>query len=253
MLRFRRTYAVLLYVSLSTSNRFAGAQDQVRTTSLVLRFRESHDLADKERILNLIIQRGYGAGQPLLQLAKTTDDNDTRWLAIRGLGMLRFAGATRFLIESLQSDEHYVRANAARALGELRYSRAAPALIHLLGAEQDAGVIEQTSLALRIIKAKDAIPLLKSRMSFDSTQTRCWLLDAIAGLGSKSDLPFVARYLYNSDTSSVGLPLCAARGLATLTGEDFGLPQASGLFDPQAPVLNARKWWEQTQKQRDPQ
>jgi hypothetical protein len=252
MLRFRRTYAVLLYVSLSTSNRFAGAQDQVRTTSLVLRFRESHDLADKERILNLIIQRGYGAGQPLLQLAKTTDDNDTRWLAIRGLGMLKFEEAAPFFIESLKSDEHYVRANAARALGELRYSQAGPALIHLLEVEQDAGVIEQTSLALRMIKAEDAIPIIKSRMSFSSTQTRCWLLDAVAGLGSKTDVPFIAKYLYSSDTASEGIPLCATRALATLTGEDFGLPKASGIFDPQAPILKARKWWEQTHKQYDP-
>lgn len=252
MLRFRRTYAILLCVSLSASNRFAGAQDQEQTASLVLRFRETHDVADKERILNLIVQRGYGAVQRLLQLAKTTDDNDTRWLAIRGLGMLRFEDAAPFFIESLESDEHYVRANAARAIGELRYSHAGPALIHLLEAEQDAGVIEQTSLALRVIKAKAAIPIIKSRMSFNSTQTRCWLLDAIAGLGSKNDVPFIAKYLYSSDTASEGIPLCATRALATLTGDDFGLPKASGLFDPQAPVLKARKWWEQTQKQYDP-
>jgi HEAT repeats len=251
MLRFRWTYALLLYVSLSTSNRFADAQDQEQTTSLVLRFRDSHDVADKERILNLIIQRGFGAGQPLLHLAKTTDDNDTRWLAIRGLGMLRFEEAAPFFIESLKSDEHYVRANA-RALGELRYSRAGPALIHLLEVEQDAGVIEQTSLALRMIKAEDAIPIIKSRMSFSSTQTRCWLLDALAVLGSKTDVPFIAKYLYSSDTASEGIPLCATRALATLTGEDFGLPKASGIFDPQAPILKARKWWEQTHKQYDP-
>jgi hypothetical protein len=251
MLRFHRTYTVLLYVSLSASSRFAGAQDQEQTTaSLALRFQETHDVAVKERILDLIIQRGYGAGQPLLQLAKTTDDNDTQWLAIRGLGMLRFEDAAPFLIESLKSDEHYVRANAARALGELRYSYAGPALIKLLEAEQDAGVIEQTSLALLMLKAEDAIPIIKSRLSFSSTQTRCWLLDALAGLGSKNDVPFIAKYL-NSDTASEGIPLCATRALASLTGEDFGLPKASGLFDGQAPVLKARKWWEQTQKQYD--
>jgi HEAT repeat protein len=88
----------------------------------VLRFQETHDLADKERVLNLIIQRGYTAGQPLLRLAKTTNDNDTRWLAIRALGMIKFEESSPFLIESLNSDEHYVRASAARALGELRYS-----------------------------------------------------------------------------------------------------------------------------------
>jgi HEAT repeat protein len=212
----------------------------------------THDLADKERILSLIIQRGYPAGQQLLGLAKTTNDNDTRWLAIRGLGMLKFEDAAPFLIESLKSHEHYVRANAARALGELRYSPASSALIRLLAAEQDAGVIEQTSLALRMIRAEDAIPTIKSRMSFNSMQTRCWLLDAIAGLGSKSDVSFIAKYLYSSDTASAGIPLCATRALATLTGEDFGLPKASGLFDPQAPVSKARKWWEQAQKQYDP-
>ncbi len=249
MLRSRRMFAVLLYVSLCASSRFAGAQDQEQTASLVLRLQETCDVADKERVLSLIVQRGYSAGPLLLRLAKTTNDSDTRWLAIRGLGMLRFEEAAPFLIESLKSDEHYVRANAARALGELRYSRASPALIHLLAAERDSGVVEQTSLALRMIKAQDAIPVIKSRMSSSSPQTRCWLLDAIAGLGSKNDVPFIAKYLYSSDAASEGIPLCASRALATLTGEDFGLPKTSGPFDPYAPVLKARKWWEQTQKQ----
>lgn len=253
MLRSRRMFAVLLYVSLCASSPFAGAQDQEQTASLVLRFQETRDLADKERALSRIVQRGYSAGPLLLRLAKTTNDNDTRWLAIRGLGMLSFEEAAQFLIESLKSDEHYVRANAARALGELRYSRASPALIHLLAAERDSGVIEQTSLALRMVKAQDAIPVIKSRMSSSSTQARCWLLDAIAGLGSKNDVPFIAKYLYSSDTASEGIPLCASRALAALTGEDFGLPKTSGPFDPYVPVFKARKWWEQTQKQHSPQ
>ena len=49
---------------------------------------------------------------------------------------------------------------------------------------------------------------------------------------------------------SAPIPLCAARAPATLTGEDFGLPKTSGLFDPQSPVLTARTWWE---KRRDSQ
>jgi HEAT repeat protein len=246
---FRWAHAALLCALLSTSDRFAGAQDQEQTGSLVLRFRQTRDVADKERILYRIIPKAREAGLLLLDLAKTTDDNDTRWLAIRGLGMLKFEEAAPFLIESLKSEEHYVRANAARALGELRYSYAAPALIYLLQAELDAGVIEQTSLALLMIKARDAIPVIKSRMSFNSMQTRCWLLDAIGGLGSRTDVGFIAKYLYGDDAASVGLSLCAARALATLTGEDVGLPKASGLFDPQAPVLKARKWWEEIQKQ----
>jgi HEAT repeat protein len=250
MWRSLRACVALLSLSLGASGWLASGQHREQTAPLVRQLRETHNVAEKERILDRITQRGYRAGQQLLQLAKTTDDNDTRWLAIRGLGMLKFREAAPFLIESLQSDERYVRSNAARALGELRYSPAAPALIHLLEAEQDAGVIEQTSLALRMIKAVDAIPVLKSRMSFNSTQTRCWLLDAIAALGSKKEVPFIAKHLYDTDFG--GVPLCAARALATLTGEDFGLPQ-NGIFDPQAPVLKARSWWEETQKRQDPQ
>ena len=82
-------------------------------------------------------------------------------------------------------------------------------------------------------------------------QTRCWLLDAIGDLGSRMDVGFITKYLYGDDAAPVGLSLCAARALAALTGEDFGLPKASGLFDPQAPVWKARKWWEQIQKQDD--
>jgi HEAT repeat protein len=73
-------------------------------------------------------------GQIRAALAQTTDDNDTRWLAIRGLGKVKFWEAP-FLIDSLESGEHYVRVNATRALGELRCIRAAPTFIHLLEAD----------------------------------------------------------------------------------------------------------------------
>jgi HEAT repeat protein len=241
----------LLCLSSAAAVQLASRQGREETASLLLRFRETHDIEGKELILYRITQLGDGAGAQLLQLAKATHDVDTRWLAIRGLGMLKFRRAAPFLMQSLHSPERYVRSNAARALGELRYSPAAPALIHLLGVEQDAGVIEQTSLALGMLKAVDAVPALESRMSFHSTQTRCWLLDAIAELGSKNDIPFVAKHLYDTDPA---VPLCAVSALTTLTGEDFGLPRQgglSGVTDPPAPVVKARKWWEQAQDLKD--
>jgi HEAT repeat protein len=246
---FSRVCAGVMCVTLSAATRFAVAQDQDRTVSLVLQFSETRNVADKEKILYRITQRGQEAGPLLLQLARSTGDTDTRWLAIRGLGTLKFAGAAPFLIESLKSEEHYVRANAARALGELQYSPASPALLRQLEVEQDAGVIGQTSVALVMIKVPEAIPMLKARMSFNSTQTQCWLLDAIACLGSKRDGPYIAGILYGSDSSGTGVPFCAISALATLTGEDFGLPRASGLFDSHAPVIKAQGWWERTQKE----
>jgi HEAT repeat protein len=246
---FSRACAVLLCVTLTAASRFAVAQDEVPTVSLLLQFSETHHVADKEKILDRITQRGQEAGPLLLQLARSTGDNDTRWLAIRGLGTLKFADAAPFLIESLKSREHYVRENAARALGELQYSRASPVLLRQLEVEQDAGVIEQTSAALVMIKVPAAIPILKTRMSFNSGQTRCWLLDAIASLGSEHDIPFIAGFLYGSDSSGTVVPLCAASALATLTGEDFGLPRSSGLFNSQAAISRAQGWWERTPKE----
>jgi hypothetical protein len=54
---------------------------------------------------------------------------------------------------------------------------------------------------------------------------------------------FERRLCDSDDPGSIAL--CAARALAKLTAEDFGLPHGSGLFDPQPPVANARRWWEQ--------
>lgn len=241
MLKLRSLFTIL-FVSVSASG-------QVPLPSLLRQFEETRDLAAKEKAMNLIAQQGSTAGALLLQLAKTTNDNDTRWMAIRGLGTTRFEDAAPFLVDSLDSPEPYVRANAARALGELRYSPAGPALIRLLASEQDSGVIEQTSLALEMLNVHEAIPVLKSRMSVPSLQTRCWLLAAVAELGSKDDVPFIAQYLRSADNDIGGVPLCATRALAELTGEDFGLPKSGGLFDPSAPVLKAREWWVRNEKE----
>jgi hypothetical protein len=170
--------ALLLLVYSATAYTQSGAAQDFGTTSLIRQFRETSAIPAKEQILDRITQRGGDAGKQLLGLAKTTDDADTRWLAIRGLGMMRVREAAPFLVDSLRSSEHYVRANAARALGEIRYSAATPFLIDLLSTEDDAGVIQQTALALGMIKAHDALPVLKSRMSSPTLQTRCWLLDS---------------------------------------------------------------------------
>jgi hypothetical protein len=218
---------------------------------LVVRFRDTRPIPEKEQLLNQMAQnKSEAVGKQLLSLAKTTNDSDTRWLAIRGLGMLKFKPAAPFLIESLGAPEHYVRANSARALGELEYSGAIPALVQLLTAEQDGGVIEQTSLALTMTKAASAVPALESRMSqgvSQTPQTQCWLLGAIGGLGSDHELPFVAKYLYESTASNVSIESCAASAMSTLSGEDFGIPQM-GLFDPMIRILKARTWWENRQR-----
>src|SRR5436190_15118664 len=152
--------------------------------ALLSRFQSEDEVASKEAILTEIERRHPDSGFQLLHLAQSATNVDTRWLAIRGLGHLKFEPATRFLIASLMSPDHYVRANAAGALGEIRTKSAEAKLIDLLKREQDGGVIEQTSLALTMIHARAALQVLEARADSANGQTECWLLGAIAQLGN---------------------------------------------------------------------
>ena len=69
-----------------------------------------------------------------------------RWMAIRGIGTLKYERAMPFLVKSLLSEHPYVRSNSARTLGDMKVHAAERALVALLRGEQDGGVIEQTSL-----------------------------------------------------------------------------------------------------------
>ena len=166
---------------------------------------------------------------------------------------MKYRPAAPFLLDLLHSPEHYVRANAARSLGEIGYSPATAALMDLLSTEKDSGVIEQTALALSMIHARAAIPVLKSRMPFAMPQTQCWLLEAIAFLGSDAEIPYVAQYLYPARENQEGgirIAQCAARSLDSLTHGEIGLPPPGGIFDPWSRINQARQWWEGTGQNR---
>src|ERR1700747_2475574 len=88
-------------------------------SGLLSQFRTETDRASKERILNQITSRFPGAGPDLLAFAEGPENGDTNWLAIRGVGHLKFSAAVPFLEKSLNSKSVLVRANAARSLGEI--------------------------------------------------------------------------------------------------------------------------------------
>jgi hypothetical protein len=109
---------------------------------LLSQFRSQPDRESKERILIEITSGHPEAGPALLNLAREPENGDTNWLAIRGLGYLKFSGAEPFLLQSLKSNSVYIRANAARALGAIGDASAQDDLIDLLFRKQDNGVIE---------------------------------------------------------------------------------------------------------------
>jgi HEAT repeat protein len=237
-------YVLCLLVSFSATQAFllpqkAGSAD---LPSLISQFSSTRDLEAKERILNEITTSFPDSGPALLQLAETTTDADTKWMAIRGIGTLKYKEAAPFLVKSLLSEYPYVRANSARALGDMKEYSAGQALITLLRGEQDGGVIEQTSLALRMIGAKEAVPVLKSKASHPSIQTRVWIFQAIGDLGSKDDVSFLAGHLYNENLAA---SMSAAQAIERITGIDFGFPKQQGPSGiGEEGVKNARLWWE---------
>jgi len=231
---------LLAVVAAAHASLFAQKGREEALPSLTSRFQATRDLEAKERFLNEITTGFPDAGPALLELAETTADVDSKWMAIRGIGTLKYEKAVPFLVESLRSEHHYVRANSARALGDMRVRSAGPALISLLRGEQDGGVIEQASLALWMIGARAAVPVLKAKASHPSIQTRMWVLQAIGYLGSRADVPFLAGYLYGEPGP---VSMASAKAIEVIVGVDFGFPK-QGVGSPDEGVQKARIWWE---------
>jgi len=217
----------------------ASAED---LTSMLSDFVSLSDRTQRELILLKIGERYPEAGPSLLRIATETKDTETKWLAIRGIGYLKYKEAVPFLRESLHSSSNYVRANSARALGEIHDTVAIPDLMQVLDVDENSGVLEQVCLALQMLDVKQAIPELKVRSNNPSPQTRLWMIGAIEALGSR-DVVFFAGFLYDSDES---VAACAAHAIERITKQDFGFPQCGRYGGPCGygyGVENAQRWW----------
>jgi HEAT repeat protein len=235
----------LLGIAIFFSALTAPAQNAgIRATlpTLLSQFRAETDRASKERILIQITTNFPKAGPDLLALADGPEVGDTNWMAIRGIGYLKFSGAIPFLKKSLNSKSVFVRSNAARSLGEIDDASAIDPLITSLMKEQDGGVIEQTALALQMLHAKKALPILKTKIGHPSPQTRIWILGAVEYLGGRAELPFIAVSLQDP---AVSVREDAAESMQRLSGEDFGFPTGTGVrvFDYESGIRNAQNWW----------
>ena len=231
--------AAVLLVSSIAWQRPVSAQN---LPTLLSDFVSVSDRATRELILFDITEHHPEAGPALLKIAIKTEDTETKWLAIRGIGSLKYKEAAPFLRESLRSSSNYVRANSARALGEVHDASAAADLIHTLAVEEDSGVLEQTSLALLMLDAKEAIPVLKAKSNNASPQTRVWLVGAIEALGSK-DVSFFAAFLFDKNDFVAGY---AAHAIERITKQDFGFPECGKTNGPCGNgygVENAQRWW----------
>jgi hypothetical protein len=101
------------------------------------------------------------------------------------------------------------------------------------------GVIEQTSLALRMIGAREAVPFLRPKASHPSVQTRMWIFQAIGCLSSKDEVPFLVEHLYEENPAS---SMSAAQAIEKIIGIDFGIPKRDWPSSPEEGLKNARLW-----------
>jgi len=217
----------------------APAPSEADIKRLVTEFQSKPSYAAKDRFMPKLTTHA-AFGPHLMALARDSKDDEIRWLSIRGLGYLKFKPATALLVECLKDEHAYVRANAARALGEMKATSAAEALIDALEREKHTGAIEQTSLALTMIGAKQAVPALRKFADHPNMPTRCWVIQAIGKLGSPKDVRFVAGYLDDRDQTVQEM---AGRALERLTGQDFGFPKESGPRSPRPFIQRAKQWW----------
>lgn len=236
-----RSVATLLFVALLAPSLTAQPSESI--ASLLLTFDTEHDYAQKDHLLLGLTSQYPDAGRALLRLARSTKNTDTRWMAIRGMATLHYTACAPFLKVSLKNPDWVVRANAARALGDLRIANAASALLAMFAPEQEPGAVEQASLALHMLNVKAAAPYIREKIPCFTGQTRSWLLQALGGVGSDSDVPLIAGYLDGSDPASVMAAPAATYALEELTGVSFG-PEALGASVILTPkTLAARSWW----------
>jgi hypothetical protein len=230
-------FALALALTITPSIR---PQQLPTSAELFTRFDDEHDRTKKEYLLRQITNNSLNAGPTLLDLAEQTHNLDTRWMAMQGLATLHYQASDRFLEESLTSPDAVVRANAARALADLDVTAAGPQVQAMFAIEKNPGAIEQASLALRLLHVRAAVPDIRSKIPDYTWQTRAWLLQALGGLGSSTDVPLIAGYLDSADMASA---ISAAHALEELTGVNFG-PAPNGPAGYPPPDLQAaRKWW----------
>ena len=183
----------------------------------------------------------FSAREQALAILRHGPDDESRWRAIRILGALKATDAISDLETCLSHKDPNMRANAARALGDIGATASNDALLRVLRDDPDFGVIQQTSLALLLLKNKKSIGILKKRLGDVSDDpTRVWLLQAVAEIGGKSEMEYLARYL---DDPFVTVRSTAAESMGYLAHVDFGFPKEGGPFSPDRSIERAREWW----------
>jgi hypothetical protein len=110
--------ALLLFGLLGSAQ---SAVDPGSLPTLLSQFRAETDRDAKQMILIQIEMNYPHAGPDLLAEAKGPENGDTNWMAIQGIGALRFAGAVPFLEASLRSNSALVRELWAESVIDARY------------------------------------------------------------------------------------------------------------------------------------
>lgn len=109
------------------------------------------------------------------------------------------------LIETLESEDSFVRVKTARALGEIRDKRAIPALATILENKQEYLVTRsQSAEAIGNIGSKTAIPLLVKVLEdkHECLEIRTSVAEALGEIRNRAATPALLRMIHNRDEYS---------------------------------------------------
>jgi HEAT repeat protein len=186
---------------------------------LLSRFESEHEIeAQQQTLRDIVGSHDDAAGPGLLEIASHTKDDQTKTLAIIGLGELEFQEAAPLIVSSLRDDNRNVREVSAGALCHIKDPSSIPPLIEALKGERDNDVVTWIASALTFQGGTAALPVLKSRASDGPTRTRMNVIDSIAALGSRDEIPYLATFL---DDRDVWVALSAARRIEDVIGVRF--------------------------------
>jgi len=196
-----RAYVLFLFwcpglVSFASNN----TTEQARQLIMEVQQKTRSPASAGNRIETLKIQKTVSL--LLLEALQKPMDTQTRHRLVELLAVLSQPASANYFLNSLESEDAYLRMLAATALGKLRVPEALPNLVQLLEDERLA-LRREAAVALGRLKLKQAgKPLTAALQVEDEPEVRERMLWALGMLNDKKNLSSIQSFLTHSSEST---------------------------------------------------
>ena len=167
----------------------------------------------------------------LLGMLHTPMDTQTQYRWVELLALLSQPASAHYFLNTLESEDAYLRMLAATALGQLRVQAALPKLLKMLEDERLA-LRKEAAVALGKLKLKQAgKPLVAALQLEAEPEVRERMLWALGMLNDKNNLPSMQSFLTHSSESTRWAAAKALLAMGELSGWRWVKPRLSSPED----------------------